>query len=176
MKIEAWLIIIFLAASRWSCHHPMSTEKIIVEVFFPNIIKDPNVEYKSYPVQRYIPRGVTLRDSIKFAIDEYLKGPTIAEREQGYYSAIPGKNEILSHKDYLRELCQWTDDDTIVTVKEVSISGNNVFVLLSASSQAYGGGSTRIEQMLGPLKQTVKFFLPSAEVGITAKCTEAFQP
>ena len=90
---------------------------------------------------------------------------------------MPGKSEIVSHKDYLKELCQWTEDDTMVTLKEVSITGNNVFVLLSASSQAYGGGSSRIDGMLGPLKRTVKFLFPSAEVGITAKgCEYSFQP
>ena len=155
-------------------------DSVQMEVFYPNRIKDPIGERcdVGYPVRRMVPRPLSLIDSIKVSVREYLNGPTESERQDGFMSAVPGREEILTHKEYLKEGFGWTEGDTAVTLKEVSMTGDTVFVQLSASSQAYGGGSCRIDEILGPLKQTVRSIVNAARVFVFVKGhdDDGFQP
>jgi len=139
-----------------------------ISIYFPNTLKDTSRSRCgiAFPVYRVIPKLDSLTDSLKFVINEYLKGPTAEERALGYRTAIPTKTEILVHQDYLKEGFGWTHEDTSVSVREVSMDNDTVFIQLSPSSQAYGGGSCRIEEMLDPMRATMR--------GIAAKISRIY--
>ena len=93
MKIgnEKFKIVLFITISIFTLLSCQSSSKVYIEsksieIFFPNRIKDPHAEYcdRGYPVYRTLHRASSLLDSVKFAIGEYLKGPTKIERDSGF--------------------------------------------------------------------------------------------
>lgn len=148
-----------------------------VKVYFRNRVKDPeSVDCgKGFPVQRIIRKQHSLKNKIKVVLGELLRGPTDSEREEGFYGSVPTPSQIRSHKnqilEYLKErqapnpLDKWRASDTIVTIRKVVVVGDSVLVEFSNSMRAYGGGSCRVAEILGPMWQTLSEFRAIRTVG-----------
>jgi spore germination protein GerM len=72
------------------------------------------------------------QEPIRYAVNELLKGPTPAEKKQGFYSEIPAGT----------------------TLKGINREGGDIIVDLSKHFSS-GGGSTSVTQRIEELKRTV---------------------
>ncbi|MEO8166733.1 MAG: hypothetical protein ABI623_00710, partial [bacterium] len=74
---------------------------------------------------------------------------------------------------------KWREADTIVTVGKVVVVTDSVFVEFSNAMRAYGGGSCRVAEILGPIWQTLSEFQSIKKVGWGIEHLgqeESFQP
>lgn len=86
------------------------------------------------------------REPLRFALTELLKGPSVEEKSQGFYSEIPKGTKLLG------------------------LNKGQKAVTVDLSSQfSGGGGSTSMTQRLEELKRTVKAVDAKSEVNIAVE-------
>lgn len=84
-----------------------SSEKIKVKVYFSNNELDPEISCnKVFPVEREIQNNGSTTSG---AVFELLKGPTQAEKDQGYYTSINDGVNLQSLKIGLETGTAWAD-------------------------------------------------------------------
>jgi hypothetical protein len=127
-----------------------------VKLYFPNTKYNPDMLDCSlvYPVTRTIPYTLSVAQATTL---ELLKGPTTAELNAGYISAIPEGVELNS----------------------IKIEDGTLFVDFNQEVQS-GGGSCAFASRLGSLNQTLKQFSTVKNVVISVEGndnqSEIFQP
>ena len=82
-------------ADRTPTTAPSATPGAVVNVFFAKHPDTDNTPTVVFPVQRTTTATYTV-DKATFALEEMLKGPTLAERSQNYYSPFDGKLALQS--------------------------------------------------------------------------------
>ncbi len=105
-----------------------------VFVYFSNNNLDPEISCnKTFAVVRLVPKTQSV---LKVAIEELLKGPTLAEAKLGFGTSInPG-----------------------VTINSVKISGNTATIDLSPKLDENMGGSCRVSAIRSQITNTAKQF------------------
>lgn len=106
-----------------------------VFVFFGNTVRDPQLQKcaVTYPVERTLPKGA---DTLRFALEELMKGPTDADVQEGAVSYLP---EGLS-------------------LKSVSVKDGVATVVVGTSAQSSSIGTCRSIAYRSQLTSTMKQF------------------
>jgi len=86
-------------------------------------------------------REINLKPTLDNLLTLLLKGPTIQESKQGYYSEIPQNVSLIS-----------------ITQK------NNSVIVNLGSNFGNGGGSQSIENRIKQLSKTIKAFMPNKDI------------
>ncbi len=133
-------------------------EEIAVKVFFGNEKNNPGAANCSavFPVTRIVKNDLVVR---RAAIEELLKGPTTEEKEQGYYSSIPSKEEVIEFREKVKEEtgeAPYEGDE--VKLKSLKILSGTAYVNFSEELKAYGGGSCKVAAIKAEISETLKQF------------------
>ncbi len=110
-------------------------EFLTIKVFFGNNKKDPQVLYceKVYPAERRIPKTKAIA---RAALEELLKGPTITEQNQGFFTSIkPG-----------------------VKIQGLTIENGTAKVDFDEKLEFQVGGSCRVTTIRAQIIETLKQF------------------
>ena len=134
-------------------------KEITVKVFFGNKKMNPGAaDCKAvFPVARMIQNDLIVR---RRAVEELLKGPTPGEIEQGYYSSIPGKEEIIEFRERIKKetgQAPYGGDEIKVNSLKV-LAGGILYIDFSKEMKAYGGGSCRVDAIKAQINETLKQF------------------
>lgn len=116
----------------------------IVKVFFSNTKKDPELLdcTKVYPLERKIDSTQSVAQK---ALEELLKGPTSAEKTDGYFTSI----------------------NTGVKINKLSITNGTAYVDFNEMLQQGVGGSCKTSNIIAQIKETLKQFSSVKEVKIS---------
>lgn len=133
-------------------------EEIPIKIFFGNKEKNPGAANCSavFPATRIIKNDLIVR---RRAIEELLKGPTAEEKEQGYYSNIPNKEEIIDFRERIKnETGETPYEGDEIEIKSLKITSGIAYVDFSKELKAYGGGSCRVAAIKAEISETLKQF------------------
>jgi len=129
-----------------------------VKIFFgnKNMNQNPGDCKVVFPVERTI-----INDSIvkRRAFEEVLLGPTTAEIEQGYYSAIPGKDEVIKYREKIKEetgQAPYVGDE--IKINSVKIMIGMAYIDFSKEILAASGDNCRVQTLKTQLYETAKQF------------------
>lgn len=130
-------------------------EKMTVKVFFGNSIFDPEVLdcSKNFSVERTIPKTLAVG---RAALEELLKGPTEAEKNEGYFTSI----------------------NPDVKIQSLTIEGGVAKVDFDKQLEFQVGGSCRVGAIASQIKETLKQFPTVQEViiSIDGRTEDILQP
>lgn len=130
-------------------------EKIMVKVFFGNIVNDPNVMDCDvvYPVEREVMKTPAVA---RAALEELFKGPTKDEINQSFFTSI---NEG-------------------VTIQKLGIVDGVAMVELSKKLEEAVGGSCRTAAIRAQITQTLKQFptIKDVIISIDGRTEDILQP
>jgi spore germination protein GerM len=140
-------------------------EEVAVKIFFGNEKMNPNATDCAavFPVTRMVKNDLIVR---RRAAEELLRGPTPEEIEQGYYSSIPNKEEIIEFREKVKKETGQTpyEGDEIKVNSLKATAGELLFIDFSKEMKAYGGGSCRVDAIKAQIGETMNQF---PEVGHT---------
>ncbi len=130
-------------------------EKMIIKVFFGNIVNDPNVMDCDavYPVEREVVKTPAVA---RAALEELFKGPTKDEINQSFFTSI---NEG-------------------VTIQKLGIADGVAIVDLSKKLEEAVGGSCRTSAIRAQITQTLKQFstVKDVVISIDGRTEDILQP
>lgn len=117
-----------------------------VKVYFGNSERDPQAVAcdTAYPVARRIPRD---GDALSFALRELLKGPSLSEQRQDFFTGIP----------------------VATLIRSASFLEGKVTVDFFGDFMREVGGSCRVTAMRAQVEQTIRQFPDVREVTITVE-------
>lgn len=133
-------------------------EEIAIKIFFGNEKNNPNAADCSavFPVTRIVKNDLVVR---RAAIEELLNGPTLEEKEQGYYSSIPSKEEVIEFRERVKEETGKTPyEGDEIKIKSLKITSGIAYVDFSKELKAYGGGSCKVAAIKAEITETLKQF------------------
>lgn len=132
-------------------------KEITVKIYFGNKNMSPSGGCKDvFPVERVILNDLIIR---RRAVEELLRGPTPEEKEKGYFSSIPDKEEIIAYRERIRqETGQVPYEGDEIKIKSFKIFIGAAYIDFSGEMRAYGGGSCRVEAIKAQINETVKQF------------------
>ena len=128
-------------------------ETMMVKAYFNNNVMDPEVSCtKVFAVDRQVPKTTATANA---AISELLKGPTDAEKSQGYTTTIPVGSKLNS----------------------ISIINGEAKVDFDATTES-GGGSCSMASRVAQITQTLLQFptITSVKLSINGRTGDIFQP
>ncbi|MBI2610099.1 GerMN domain-containing protein [Candidatus Giovannonibacteria bacterium] len=132
-----------------------SAEKVKVKVFFGNNKEDPQVNdcNKVFAVEREIPKTTAVG---RAALEQLLRGPTLSEKEAGYFSSI---NDGV--------LIQW-----------LLIENGVAKVDFDEQMEYQVGGSCRVAAIRSQITETLKQFptVKSVSISINGRTEDILQP
>ena len=113
----------------------LPTASVEIKAFFSNSERDPKTEYcnVSYPVAR---RVAVSEDLLSASVWEMLKGPSILEQQQGFFTNLPEGLEVKSIQD--------EDGDVTVTFNKALVQGV--------------AGSCRVQAIRSQIERTLRQF------------------
>jgi len=129
-------------------------EKTNVKVFFNNSILDPEISCVNvFSINREIEKTPTVA---KAAIEELLKGPTEAEKADGYNTSITRG----------------------VKLNSITIQNGTAFVDFDEKLEAQTGGSCRVGAITSQITETLKQFssVQSVVISINGRTEDILQP
>lgn len=133
-----------------------SGEISTVKVFFGNLALSASSETdeckRVYSVNKSVAKTQAVAEA---AINELLKGPTDAEKSQGYYSSIPAGSKLNS----------------------IKIENGTAFVDFNAATES-GGGSCSMAARVAQITQTLLQFstIKSVKLSVDGRTGDIFQP
>lgn len=133
-------------------------KEVTIKIYFGNSQMNPNVSNCKtvFPVERIVENDLIVR---RRAIEELLKGPTAVEKEQGYFSSIPSREEIIAYREKVRqESGQAPYEGEEIKIKSFKILAGSAYIDFSGEMRAYGGGSCRVEAIKAQINETIKQF------------------
>jgi spore germination protein GerM len=133
-------------------------KETVVKIYFANKKMNPGQAdcQGVFSVLRTVANDLIVK---RRAIEEILAGPTAEETEQGYYSAIPDKNEVINYREKIKqETGQAPYDGEEVGIRSVKILSGALYIDFSKEIMAYGGDACRAETMRTQLSETAKQF------------------
>lgn len=134
----------------------LKTDTTEVTVYFGNQALSATSEQdeckRVYPVKRYVAKTQAVA---KAALEELLKGPTDAEKNQGYFSSIPSGSTL---------------NNIVITNGEAKADFNQTI--------ESGGGSCSMAARVAQITQTLKQFstVSSVKLSIDGRTGDIFQP
>lgn len=129
-----------------------------IKIYFGNKDMNPDVRdcRKVFPVERMIPNDLIIR---RRAIEEILAGPTAAEKELGYYSNIPDKEEIINYREKIKqETGEMPYNGDEIKIRSVKILSGSAYLDFSEEMISYGGEKCRADAIKAQFNETVKQF------------------
>ncbi len=136
----------------------LETKQTVVKIYFGNRIMNLNPgDCKAvFPIERTVDNDLIVK---RRAVEELLAGPTAEEAAQGYYSAIPSKDEVISYREKIKqETGQAPYEGDQVAIRSVKTMTGALYIDFSQEVKAYGGDSCRAEMIKTQLGQTAKQF------------------
>lgn len=126
-----------------------------IDVYFDNNKIEQGISIvcdRVFAVERKIPKTLAVA---RAAVEELLKGPTVAEKVQGYVSAIPSGSKLNS----------------------ISIVNGEARADFNATTES-GGGSCSMGARVAQITNTLKQFptITSVKLSIDGKTVDIFQP
>lgn len=105
------------------------------------------------PVSRRITSSPNMKIVATAAINKFLEGPTVKEKEEGYSSGIPTKEQIASYKSA-------TGKEIGDEIKLLGLTIENSMATANFSEEllAYGGSSCRAESISSSIANTLLQF------------------
>lgn len=101
------------------------------------------------------------------AIEELLRGPTLDEQEAGFWSAIPGPDQVAAFRERVGH------GGDRVRLNSLRIVDDVAYVDFSGEMEAHGGGSARVMCLRQQIVRTLKQFPTVQEVVISVEgCSE----
>jgi len=136
----------------------VESKETAVQVFFgnKNLNKNPGDCKVVFPVERMVPNDLIVK---RRALEEILVGPTAAEIEQGYYSAIPSKDEMISYREIRKqETGQAPYEGDEIKINSVKIMIGMAYVDFSPEVKVLAADNCRMEMFKAQFFQTAKQF------------------
>jgi len=133
-------------------------KEIAVKIFFGN--KNMNQNQGDckvvFPVERMVQNDLIVK---RRAFEEILLGPTEAEAAQGYYSAIPSKEEIVNYREQKKQetgQAPYVGDE--IKINSVKIMIGMAYIDFSPEVFVLGADNCRADMFKAQLSQTAKEF------------------
>ena len=129
-----------------------------VKIFFGNKNLNQNqADCKAvFPVERTVPNDLIVK---RRAFEEILLGPTAAEAAQGYYSALPSKEEMINYREQKRgETGQAPYEGDEIKIQSVKIMIGMAYVDFSPEIFVLAADNCRAQMFRAQLFQTAKEF------------------
>jgi len=134
-------------------------KEVAIKIYFGNKDMNPSGNCTDvFPVKRVVLNDLIIR---RRAVEELLRGPTQSEKEQGYYSGIPDRDEIISYREKIRqETGQVPYEGDEIKIKSFKILAGVAYIDFSKEMMAYGegSGSCRVDTIKAQIIETVKQF------------------
>lgn len=133
-------------------------KEMAVRIFFGNKEMNQNQAdcKKVFPVERTVTNDLIVK---RRAMEELLVGPTAEEAAQGYYSAIPNRDEVTNYREKIKqETGQDSYEGDQVIIRSVKIMIGMVYVDFSKEIFATGDDRCRIDMIKAQLSETAKQF------------------
>ena len=134
----------------------VEVKETIVKVFFGN--KNLNQNQGDckvvFPVERKIANDLIVK---RRAFEEILLGPTAAEKEQGYFSALPSKEEMVNYRESKKlETGQAPYEGEEIKIQSVKIMIGMAYIDFSPEVFVLAADKCRAEMFKAQLFQTAK--------------------
>jgi len=141
-------------------------ETMKVKVFFNNSKLDPEFSCNMvFPVEREIAKTQAVA---RAALEELLKGPTDKEKEEGFLTSVPTREQIIQYRQLvLQNGGQAPYEGDEIKINSLKIENGIALVDFSSELEAYGGGSCRVAAIRAQITQTLKQFPTVQEVIIS---------
>jgi len=166
-------------------------EMVEVDIYFNNKEEDPFLFDCSrvWPVARKVNSHTEIfglkinrrkvEDIAQSAIEKLLKGPTSEEKEGGYVSGIPDKEEIRRYKEIIiggGHKSPFKGDE--IKLLSLKIEDGIAFIDFSKELASYGGGSCKTAAIRSQIDKTLKQFkeIKKVVISIKGQVEEALQP
>ncbi|MFA5413069.1 MAG: GerMN domain-containing protein [Patescibacteria group bacterium] len=136
----------------------VEAKETTVRIFFgnKNLNKNSNDCKAVFPTERTVPNDLIVK---RRAFEEILLGPTAAEAAQGYYSALPSKEEMINYREQKKnESGQAPYDGDTVKINSVKIMIGMAYIDFSPEVFVLGADNCRAEMFKAQLFQTAKEF------------------
>ncbi len=133
---------------------PPAGETMTVKVFFMNDTLDPEITcQKVFPVTRTVAKTSAVA---RAALTELLKGPTAAEKAQGYLTVIPAG----------------------VRIQKLSVDDGTAYADFDETLERSVGGSCRVSAIRAQLTQTLRQFptVKNVVLSIDGRTEDILQP
>jgi len=132
-----------------------ASETMTVKAFFGNTQKNPNAMDCTlvYPVEKIIAKT---QGTEQASLEELLKGPTEAEKNQGYYTSInPG-----------------------VKIQKLTITNGTAYADFDETLEQAVGGSCRVAAIASQIRETLKQFpaVKNVVISINGRTGDILQP
>jgi len=109
-----------------------------------------------FPVERKIANDLIVK---RRAFEEILLGPTAAEKEQGYFSALPSKEEMVNYRESKKlETGQAPYEGEEIKIQSVKIMIGMAYIDFSPEVFVLAADKCRAEMFKAQLFQTAKQF------------------
>ncbi len=134
------------------------SKEMAVKVFFgnKNLNNNPGDCKAVFPVERMVPNDLIVK---RRAFEEVLLGPTDAEKAQGYYSAIPSKEEMINYREQKKqEAGQAPYDGEEIKINSVKIMIGMAYIDFSPEIFVLDADDCRAEMFRAQFFETAKQF------------------
>lgn len=164
MKFKKYFVILFLLIITCFFYFLLLNQSfqaknrdnfVIVKVFFGNKFKNPQAEDCTlvYPVNRFIVKTPRIAQK---TLEELLKGPTLLEKEEGYFSSI----------------------NPNVKINSLNIKNGIAYVDFDETLEKNVGGSCRVTAIRSEIVTTLKQFptIQDVVISINGRTEDILQP
>lgn len=134
------------------------TKETVVTIFFgnKNLNKNQGDCKAVFPVERTVTNDLIVK---RRAFDEILSGPTAAEMEQGYFSALPSKEEMINYREQKKQetgQAPYIGDE--IKINSVKIMIGMTYIDFSPEIFALAANSCQAQMFQAQLSETAKQF------------------
>ncbi|MFA5128747.1 MAG: GerMN domain-containing protein [Patescibacteria group bacterium] len=136
----------------------VEAKETTVKIFFGNKNLNQNqADCKAvFPIERTVPNDLIVK---RRAFEEILFGPSATEIEQGYYSAIPSKEEMINYREQKKgETGQAPYIGDEIKIHSVKIMIGMAYVDFSPEIFVLAADNCRAQMFRAQLSQTAKQF------------------
>lgn len=152
----------------------VEVKETTVKIFFgnKNLNQNPGDCKMVFPVERTVPNDLIVK---RRAFEEILLGPTVTEAAQGYYSALPSKEEIINYRENKKsETGQAPYEGDEIKINNVKTMIGMAYIDFSPEIFALAADNCQAQMFQAQLFETAKQFSQISGAIITVRGVEKY--